>query len=666
MRQRFLFILLTILTAFLLAAGIGFFVLIEDLPRIPEDLRNLVYSQPTEIYAADGSLVHRLGGKSYVPLAQISRNFQHALLAAEDGEFYAHHGVDKIAMMRAVVFSLMGRRLQSGSTLTQQLVKNLFFSFQRLWSRKLREILISLQIESTFTKEQILEAYCNLVWFGGTAYGIEDAAQQFFGKSAGDLTIPEAAMLAGIVNSPIYLNPYSHYENALARQRLVLRRMKSKGFLDEAAYHLAVTDSLRLTGRPAYGNDFVDYVISEAEKKYGHEAVYYGGLKIYTTMDPQLQAMAEEVVAQGVAQLEAALDSTGAPLQGAIAAISVPTGEVRALVGARKYVPGGFNRAVNSNRHVGSGIKPFVYYAALENLGMTPVSVVNDTTVTFRLPTRQRWSPRNFDRRHRGRLTLKSALMQSINVVSAQLTDQLTPKRVVETCQRFGVSSLDPRKDAVLSLALGSAGISPLEMAAAYAVFANNGVYFKPITIKRVEDLNGVILDRAYVFGDTRFDPKLVYQVLNMMQGVIESGTARVIRAMGFDAPAAGKTGTSTEFTDAWFTGFTTALSVSAWVGYDRDYQMYTRQPRRGVDGARGGAPIWTAFMKRAQTFYPPHEFEMPAGLKIWYVDPRTGLQVPDPQFGIPVALPDTMVPSMAPVWERLEAAPKSDSSETG
>jgi len=665
MRQHLVFIFLAILTGVLLIAGIGFFVLIIDLPHIPDDLRNLVYSQPTEIYAADGSLVHRLGGKSYVPLSQISPNFQRALLAAEDGEFHSHHGVDKVAMMRAAVFTLMGRRLQSGSTLTQQLVKNLFFSFQRLWSRKFKEILISLQIESTFTKEQILEAYCNLVWFGGTAYGIQDAAQQFFGKSAADLTIPEAAMLAGIVNSPYYLNPYSHFDNALARQRLVLRRMKAKKFIDATTYNLAMADSLKLTGRPAYGNDFVDYVISEAEKKYGHEAVYYGGLKIYTTMDLQLQTIAEETVAQSVAQLEATLDSIGTPLQGALAAISVPTGEIRAIVGARQYVPGGFNRAVNTNRHVGSGIKPFVYYAALENLQLTPISIVNDTAVTFKLPTRQHWSPRNFDRRHRGRLTLKSALMQSVNVISAQLTEQLTPKRVVETCRRFGVSSLRSPQDEVLSLSLGSAGVSPLEMAAAYAVFANNGIYYKPIAIKRVEDINGAVLDRAFVFGDPRFDPKLTYEMLNMMQGVIDGGTARVIRALGFDAPAAGKTGTSTEFTDAWFTGFTTALSTSVWVGYDRDYQMYTRKPRRGVDGGRGGAPIWTEFMKRAITFYPAHEFDMPAGLQIWQVDPANGTQISNPQFGIPVALPENIQPSFAPFWEQPATMP-NDSTESG
>ena len=666
MRQRLLFILLATITGMLLLAGAGFFILLQNLPHIPDDLRNLVYGQPTEFYAADGSLVHRLGGKTYVPLSQISLNFQHALLAAEDAEFYAHHGVDKIAMMRAATLVLMGRRLQSGSTLTQQLVKNLFFHFRQDPLRKSREILISLQIESTFTKAQILEAYCNWVWFGGTAYGIEDAAKQFFNKSAAALTVPEAALLAGIVNSPKYLNPFSYYENARRRQRLVLRRMKSKGYLDDAAYNLAVADSIKLTGRPAYGNDFIDYVIAEAEKKYGREAVYYGGLKIYTTMDPLLQTIAEESVAQGVEQLEAKLDSLSAPLQGALAAVSVPTGEVRALVGARKYFPGGFNRAVNSNRHVGSGIKPFVYYAALENLQMTPISAVTDSAVSYRLQTRQTWTPRNFSRRHVGRLILKSALMQSINTISAQLTDRLTPQRVVETCRRFGITSLRSPQDEVLSLALGSGGISPLEMAAAYAIFPNNGVYYKPIIIKRVEDINGVVLDRAFVFGDTRFDAKLTYQMLDMMRGVVDGGTAVRVRSLGFEAPAAGKTGTSTDYTDAWFNGFTTALSVSAWVGYDREYKMYERKPRRGVDGARGGVPIWAEFMKRAQTFYPPQEFEMPAGLKIWYVDPVTGAQVADPENGLRVVLPENIQPPSSPLWEQPRVTPKADSTETG
>jgi penicillin-binding protein 1A len=204
-------------------------------------------------------------------------------------------------------------------------------------------------------------------------------------------------------------------------------------------------------------------------------------------------------------------------------------------------------------------------------------------------------------------------------------------------------------------------------MAAAYAIFANSGVYFKPIVIKRVEDVNGMILDRAFVFGDPRLDPLLTYEMLDMMTGVINDGTARVIRGMGFDAPAAGKTGTSTDFTDAWFTGFTTELSTSVWVGYDRIYQMYTRPPRkRGVDGGRGGAPIWAEFMKRANALYPPHEFDVPPGIKFWQVDPRTGARLPDSQFGIPVALPENIAPNSAPFLEMPETAPKSDSTESG
>jgi penicillin-binding protein 1A len=442
--------------------------------------------------------------------------------------------------------------------------------------------------------------------------------------------------------------------------------MLTKGFIDAPTYELVTADSVRLTSRPSFGNDFIDYVIPEAEKRFGREAVHYGGLKIYTTLDPQLQAIAEQALAEGVTKLEADLDSTGAPLQGALAAVSVPTGEVRALIGARRYVPGGFNRATNSNRHVGSGIKPFVYITALENLhsdgrSLTPISVVYDTMVTFPIPNQPRWRPRNFDRRHRGQLILKSALMQSINTISAQLTDQLTPRKVIETCRRLGVSS---PIDEVLPLSLGTAGISPLEMASAYAVFANNGMYYRPIVIKRVEDVNGTVLDRAFVFGDPRVDPKLTYEMLDMMRGVIDGGTAKVIRASGFDAPAAGKTGTSTEFTDAWFTGFTTSLATSIWVGYDRVYQMYIR--RRGVDGARGAAPIWAEFMKRATKLYPVREFEIPSGIKIWQVDPRTGQLVPDPQYGIPVALPEGIEPETPSSWERPPFVPESDTTEAG
>ncbi len=637
MRAKILYSLMLAAAGLLLTGMIIFFVVLSDLPYLPRDLHSLVYARPTEIYAADGTLVQRLGGRTYVTLDKISPNFLNAVIATEDAGFYRHGGIDKLGLLRGAYRSLTGHPLQSGSTITQQLSKYLFFSFQKSFGRKLKEILISLQLEATFSKREILEAYCNLVYFGGAAHGVEDAARQYFNKSAADLTVPEAAMLAGILNSPQKLNPFSHFDNAKARQRLVLYRMAKEGYLTEAQRQQAAADSIHLSKQRSFGNDFIDYVISEAQARYGREAVQYGGLRIYTTLDPVLQAIAEQEVEAGALKLEAELDSTGLSLQAALVAIAVPTGEVKALVGARRYVPAAFNRAVEANRHVGSCIKPFVYLAALEQLRVTPRTLVYDTLTTLRDANNRPYRPRNFDRRYHGEMVLKAALMQSLNVISAQLTAEVTPAKVVETARRMGIST---PIDEVISLALGTAGMSPLELTAAYAVIANNGVYHRPVLIKRVEDVNGVVLDREYSFGETRFDARVTYQMLDMMRGVIEGGTGRSIRALGFTAPAAGKTGTSTEYTDAWFTGFTTSLATSVWVGYDRDAQMRTRDGR-GVDGARGAAPIWAGFMKRATALYPARDFTMPPGLKTIYVNPEKGWEVIKPEDGLQLVVPE-------------------------
>ncbi|MCK6559825.1 penicillin-binding protein [candidate division KSB1 bacterium] len=637
MRAKILYSLMLAAAGLLLTAMIIFFVVLSDLPYLPRDLRSLVFARPTEIYAADGTLVQRLGGRTYVTLDKISPNFLNAVIATEDGGFYRHSGIDKLGLLRGAYRSLTGHPLQSGSTITQQLSKYLFFSFQKSFGRKLKEILISLQLEATFSKREILEAYCNLVYFGGAAHGVEDAARQYFNKSAADLTVPEAAMLAGILNSPQKLNPFSHFDNAKTRQRLVLYRMAKEGYLSEAQRQQAAADSIHLSKQRSFGNDFIDYVISEAQARYGREPVQYGGLRIYTTLDPVLQAIAEQEVEAGALKLEAELDSTGLPLQAALVALAVPTGEVKALVGARRYVPAAFNRAVEANRHVGSCIKPFVYLTALEQLRVTPRTLVYDTLTTLRDANNRPYRPRNFDRRYHGEMVLKAALMQSLNVISAQLTAEVTPAKVVETARRMGIST---PIDEVISLALGTAGMSPLELAAAYAVIANNGVYHRPVLIKRVEDVNGVVLDREYSFGETRFDARVTYQMLDMMRGVIEGGTGRGIRALGFTAPVAGKTGTSTEYTDAWFTGFTTSLATSVWVGYDRDAQMRTRDGR-GVDGGRGAVPIWAGFMKRATALYPARDFTIPPGLKTVYVNPEKGWEVIKPEDGLQLIVPE-------------------------
>lgn len=633
----------------LLLSYAGFYLLIADLPYVPPDLRQLVYAQPTEIYADDGSLVYRLGGQSYVPLDQISPYFWQGVVATEDDNFWNHHGIDKLSYVRAVYHTLFrGRRLGGVSTISQQLAKNMFFSHRRLLLRKLKDMLIAMQLESMFSKEAILEAYCNLVYFGGMAYGVEDAAQQFFNKSAADLSLPEGALLAGILNSPYSLNPFSHPDAARQRQRLVLKRMLDEGYIDRVAYERALLAPLNFEQRRTRGNDFIDYIITQAEKKYGSEAVRYGGLKIYTTLDPDLQKIAEEELELGLKRLEAALDSTDQPLQGALAVVSVPTGEIKALVGSRRHIPGGFNRAVSANRHVGSGIKPFIYYAAFENLGLQPFSVEKDSLITYRLPTGQSYRPRNFEREYIGAVTLKYALMHSINTIAVQLGARLTPAKMAETIRRFGITA---ELDEVLSLALGTSGISPLEMASAYAMFARNGVYHTTACIRRVEDANGIVIDRGPLpLGTERLDPRISFQVLDMLQGVVDAGTgARAIRQWaGLTVPLAGKTGTSYDFTDAWFNGVTSSLAATVWVGYDRDLQLR----KRGGGGATGGfaaAPIWAAFMKRALERYPARSFQAPEGMKRVYVDPFHGWRVYDRDAGLPVVVPEAVSPPERP-----------------
>ncbi|HHL71741.1 MAG TPA: penicillin-binding protein [Bacteroidetes bacterium] len=644
MKTKFFYSLIIAATALLAVLYLAFYSISASLPHIPDDFRQLVYSRPTQVFADDGSLVYQLRGQMYVPSSQISPWFFKGIIATEDARFASHHGIDKIGIARALYATLFRGRREGGSTITQQLAKVLFFSYRREVMRKFKDALVAVQLESMFSKEEILEAYANVVFFGGVSYGIEDAAQQYFSKHAADLTLSEAALLAGMVNSPNIFNPFTNFPAAEKRRRLVLRRMLATGSIDSSLYFSALADSIRLVPRRQRSNDFVDYVLKEAAKLFGQDAVQYGGLKIYTTLDPDLQKLAERTIADGVQKLEAELDSTGAPLQGAMAVVSVATGDIKALVGGRKRVPGGFNRAASSNRHVGSGIKPFLYYAAIDELGMTPASVVMDTMSTFYQPGSRPWRPRNFDRRYRGQLVLKSALMQSVNVIAAQIGARLTPKGIVRAVRRFGITAELPE---ILSLSIGTAGISPIEMASAYAVFARNGTWFEPTTIKRVEDVNGVVLFRSLrTFGDRRLQPQASYMTLDMMRGVVEEGgaTSRAIRSAGFAGIAAGKTGTSTDFTDAWFNGYTSSLSVSVWVGYDRSYKMY-RKNGAGVTGGYGAAPIWARFMRQASLRYPAREFRRPPGLKTVYVDPVFGWQVLEPADGLRVVVPEDWLP---------------------
>ena len=620
--------------AALLTIGL-FFTAMRELPQVPEPLGRIIETPPTEIFAATGERLMVIGGREVVPLNRISPSFIKAVIATEDHRFWEHHGLDKLRTLKALWITVFEPgRIQGASTITQQLAKNLFFSYRRTYMRKFRELLVALQIETQYSKREILEAYLNQIPFGVGAYGIEQAARSFFQKPALELNLAESALLAGLPKSPTRYNPYRYFKRAKKRQQLVLERMATVGYITAEESEAAFQAELQLTPHSAgtpKGSYFLDLVLNDLEERYGPEVVYHGGLKVSTTLDPQQQAWAIESLQNGLVKLDQLMGVAGgddtesvSPLahpQGALVAIECNSGAVRALVGGRDYSETEFNRAVENNRLPGSGFKPFLYYAAFEKLDLTPANVFVDKAITIPVKGASDWRPQNFGREYEGPMILKQALMKSVNAIAAQLVERVGPDAVIDVARRSGISSaLTP----VYSLALGTSGASPLEMASAFGTFATGGVRHEPFWIRRIEDPLGRVLEEQIVRGQRTLDAGIGFQLVDMMRGVLTAGTGRIVRRMGFDLPAAGKTGTTDDYRDAWFTGFTPTLSVSVWVGYDRGISMRDVNGV-GITGGRAAAPIWADFMIKATSGEPPREFTVPPDIRFETVDPVNG-----------------------------------------
>ncbi len=675
-RVRVVFYAVLGLAALAAMAGIVlFFILQQEAPRVPEPLGRIIERPATEIYAATGERVLVLGGREAVPLSRISPRFVEAVVATEDHRFWSHHGIDKIRLTKAFLDGMMpGRRIRATSTITQQLAKNLFFSFERSVKRKFLECMVAFQIESRFSKEEILEAYLNQITFGVNAIGIEQASRTFFGKPAADLTLGEASLLAGLPQAPSRYNPHRHLDRAKMRQRAVLGRMTAVGFITPDQAEAALDDPLVLRPRQASaeGNYFLDTVVRELEERYGPQVVYNGGLRVTTTLDRHLQRSATEAARDGAARLD---DMIGRPPeetegqvavpQVALAVVDVNSGAVKAVVGGRDYAASEYNRAVQSTRLPGSGFKPFVYYTAMSALDLSPATLVVDRRVTIRVRGAPDWTPENFSRSFRGPMILKRALLDSINSVAAQLVEQSGPGRVIETARKCGITA--PLEN-VHSIALGTSGVSPLEMASAFSVFAAGGVRHEPFWIWRVEDVYGRALEEHIVSREHTLDPDTVFQLVDMMQGVLDRGTGRVVRATGFTLPAAGKTGTTNNYVDAWFTGFTPGLSVCVWTGYDTQKSLRDANGA-GITGGRAAGPIWADFMIKATGGEPARAFTVPPGIRFETVDETTGhltgedapnaLRValkqwqkpPQPREGLPDRPADTVDGSLGEEW---------------
>jgi len=519
-----------------------------------------------------------------LPLKEIPAYVPKAFVAIEDRRFYEHYGVDPFGIGRAFVANVLHRTVaQGGSTITQQLAKNLFLTQERTISRKLQEILLALWLERKFSKAQILEMYLNRVYFGAGAYGIEQASQRYFGKSARQITLAEAALLAGLVKSPSRLAPTRNFDGAERRAKVVLAAMSKLGFISQSAERTTLTRSPRIVAQLNTGsvNYVADWVMDALNDTIGHVD---DDIVVQTTIDAVLQASAEKTLNEELAQK----GEKNGVAQGALIAMT-PDGAVRALVGGRNYAESQFNRAVAAKRQPGSAFKPFVYLAALEH-GLTPDSVREDSPINVK-----GWQPENYNHEYFGPVTLTKALALSLNTVSVRLTLEVTPMVVVRTAYRLGiVSKLEPNA----SIALGTSEVSVLELVGAYAPFANGGYAAMPRMIEKITATNGKVLYARSIQQLGRIiDARYVSMMNTMMSETLTNGTAHKATLPGW--PAAGKTGTSQDFRDAWFIGYTAHLVTGVWLGNDDG------TPTKHVTGGSLPVEIWSRVMRGAHQGVP-------------------------------------------------------------
>lgn len=633
-RDSFPLLTLLLVLAVMLTAGL-LYLSILTFPQIPDDLNDIALNNPTYVLGDEDQIVKVLADRQVIPLEKMPRSITQAFIALEDVRFYRHHGLNKRALLRAVLANTFHRGIrQGGSTITQQLAKNLFFSFERDWARKFKEMFVAFQIERQFSKEQILEAYINQINFGSGVYGIELAAQTYFAKHAGDLSLAEAAMLAGIPRWPARYNPSINAGVARERQAFVLKRMVEEGFISETERSSALTEEIkvdrinRLQGLADY---YIEEIKNSAARIVGIEAVNFGGLRIHTALNTRLQYEATRAVIDGLAIMDESMglapyrqatwEQKAAYPQAVLVAVDISSGAVKAMVGGRDFRRAPFNRATAANRHAGSAFKPFIYYTALERGLITPATVLVDEPVEFQAGT-QSWAPDNIDFKYLGPVTAKYALMRSINTISAKLIYQVTPEAVVASAQRLGISSeMAPN----LSLALGATGVSPLEMATAFATIANGGMRCQSYWIRQIRNVADEIIEETIPKRQQAANPQSCYLLLDMLQGVVASGgTGAAVRSYGFYAPCAGKTGTSNDYRDVWFVGFTPQLAVAVWVGFDDNRTMRDRSGR-GITGSRAALPIWAAFMRNSAPASGSGTFTFPESITFSSVDPRTG-----------------------------------------
>lgn len=711
----------------------GYIAIARGIPSV-EELKHYKAIPGSKVYADDDSLIGELKIERgvFVPLDGMPAYLINAAVAVEDSRFYKHKGIDYLAIIRAAVKDVLHVGLkEGGSTITQQLAKITFLTSEKTAKRKIREAALAMKIEKSLSKREILEIYLNRIYLGHGAYGMEMASRIYFGKSVREVSIAEAALLVGLIKAPATYSPYNNITKAKERQDVVLTRMEDEGYIKRPEKEKALKQPLHLStlrrGLESK-NYFIEYVRKYLEEKYGEDAVYKGGLSVYTTLDTKAQIAAARALQDGLRDLDkrrgwrgpvdhrkdvdsekemtkkdasrsivanegdivsgvvlkvsakeamikargiigrlslenarwasSAMDTkTGRVTQiknlaldkilkvgdvvkvgfrsvrggtvelsleqepdaeGAIVAIDPSTGFIRAMVGGYDYSKSEFNRAVSAKRQPGSAFKPVIYAAAIDS-GYTPASIIKDEPVTYPGGPKGEWSPENYDHKHYGPTRLREALAYSRNVVTVKLVDEMGVDKVIQFARTIGFEGDMPRN---LSIALGSIGITPLDLAETYSVFASGGVKMRPIAVKYVTDSKGRVLESNEPEGEQVISPETAFLITSMMEDVINYGTGWRIKALG--RPVAGKTGTTNDYRDAWFVGYTTGMVTCVWVGFD-DMRPLGNQET----GARAASPIWLNLMKMIDDG-EMFGFTVPDGIVSYPIDPSNGLLARD------------------------------------
>ena len=617
-----LFGLMVLILVVTIGGAVTYYALTIDLPGI-DTLKDYRPSIASSVYDDNNELIDDffLEDRKIVNMAEIPKVVHYAFIAAEDSRFYQHQGFDIQSIFRALFKNFeAGHIVQGGSTITQQVAKLMYLSHEKKYIRKVKEAILSYKIDKYLTKDEILNLYLNQIYLGHGTYGIESASLGYFGKSAKELTLPEAALLAGLPKAPNTYSPFLYFERAKQRQAYVLSRMVEDKYITRAEMDKAVKARLKLRDikpKDKVAAYFVEHIRRYVQEKYGADVLYKEGLSIYTTLNLAAQKAARDALEKGLAELEDREKYKRGLVQGALYCMDVKTGAIRAMVGGRDFSKSEFNRATQSRRQAGSAFKPLIYTAAFDK-GMNPSTRFVDSPIVFEDPSQEGglWKPKNFDEKFLGPITMRTALVQSRNIVTIKILQEIGIDYAASYAMNMGISSPIARN---LSLALGTSGVTLQEIVNAYGVLANGGKKVTPFFIKKIVDRTGNVFEETKVKSEQVIDPRIAFMTSYIMRDVVESGTGRRVKSIG--RPVAGKTGTTNNIRDAWFIGFTPSLIAGVWIGFDQETTLGKNEV-----GGRAAAPVWLYFMEKVMQRTPVEDFPTPEGIIFVKVDPKTGL----------------------------------------